>query len=291
MLLNKKSSNVSEKILYQTRPNMIIACKKVIYSSILIAILLSLSPILIKFISEMQVYLISYIKLSITRYTAIALFVLILIIVLYMIFQLIGWYATEYTLTDSRIIVKSGVLRTKKSYMPYSTIQDVNTSQSILDRIINVGTISLYNAYDNNQLELSNISNPSEVENIIFSNIQIHPQQSYIQPQEEYYNNYITPIHNEREEFYQNALNDDYEYFPEDLNYQQPKQYEYEDSDHVVDKGIKYEGATNYYQKQKQYSSKIKKSKNHTNNQEKILKKADESSKEAIKRHFDKFKK
>ena len=52
--------------------------------------------------------------------------------------------------------------------MPYATIQDVNTSQSILDRIINVGTISLYSAYDNSQLELANVSNPSEIENIIF---------------------------------------------------------------------------------------------------------------------------
>ena len=128
MLFNKKGSSASEKILYQTRPNMVVACKKVIYASILIAILIFIAPIIVGFISEMQVYLISYVKLSLTKYTVIALFVLILIIVLYMIWQLIGWYATEYTLTDSRIIIKSGVLRTKKSYMPYATIQDVNTS-------------------------------------------------------------------------------------------------------------------------------------------------------------------
>ena len=306
MLFRSKGSSASEKILYQTRPNMVVACKKVIYASILIAILIFIAPIIVGFISEMQVYLISYVKLSLTKYTAIALFVLILIIVLYMIWQLIGWYATEYTLTDSRIIIKSGVLRTKKSYMPYATIQDVNTSQSILDRIINVGTISLYSAYDNSQLELANVSNPSEIENIIFSNIRIPPQQSYIpseknflRPKEERYeedyysdDDYITPIHNEREEFYQKALNDDYEYYPEDLNYNQPKRYEYEDLDDLVDKGIRYEGAPNYYPKQQQYSPKLNERENYTDkNQEEVSQIVDESSEGAIKRHFDKFKK
>ena len=109
MLFNKKGSSASEKILYQTRPNMVVACKKVIYASILIAILIFIAPIIVGFISEMQVYLISYVKLSLTKYTAIALFVLILIIVLYMIWQLIGWYATEYTLTVPASSTAAGI--------------------------------------------------------------------------------------------------------------------------------------------------------------------------------------
>lgn len=55
--------------------------------------------------------------------------------------------------------------------MPYGTIQDVSTSQSIVAKILNVGTVSVYSAYDNNQMKLANISNVKEVENIIFSRI------------------------------------------------------------------------------------------------------------------------
>ena len=67
--------------------------------------------------------------------------------------------------------------------MPYATIQDINTSQSIIGKIINVGSISVFSAYDNNQMELKSVSNPSEVEEAIFSrmvgsrNFQAPPQQ------------------------------------------------------------------------------------------------------------------
>lgn len=131
----------------------------------------------------MQVYMISRINLSLTSYTAIAFFVIILINVIYIIWQLVGWYSTEYTLTDTKIVIKSGVISTKKNYMPYATIQDINTSQSIIGKIINVGSISVFSAYDNNQMELKSVSNPSEVEEAIFSrmvgsrNFQAPPQQ------------------------------------------------------------------------------------------------------------------
>ena len=112
----------------------------------------------------MQVYLISQIKLPLTRYTAIAVFVVILVIILFIIWQIIGWYSKEYILTDSKIIVKSGVFLNRKNYMPYATIQDINTSQSIFSKLFNVGSISVFSAYDNNQISIENVSNPSEVE-------------------------------------------------------------------------------------------------------------------------------
>ena len=159
MLFNKNDNKANERILYKTKPNMLLGCKKAIYGAVLLVIVLFLSPMLIQFIGKMQVYLISQIKLPLTRYTAIAFFVIILIIIMYIIWQLINWYSMEYTLTDSRIIIKSGVLSTKRNYMPYATIQDVNTSQSIFARLFNIGSVSVYSAYDNNQMELKNISN------------------------------------------------------------------------------------------------------------------------------------
>ena len=131
MLFNKNNIKPNDRIIYQTKPNMLLGCKKAIYGIIFLIIILIVSPMIIKFIGDMQVYLISYIKLSLTRYAAIAFFVVIFIDIIYIIWQLIGWYSTEYLLTDSKIIIKSGVLTNKKNYMPFSTIQDINTSQSI----------------------------------------------------------------------------------------------------------------------------------------------------------------
>ena len=214
----------------------------------------------------MQVYMISQVKLSLTKYVAIAFFVVILINVIYIIWQLVGWYSVEYTLTDSKIIIKSGVLSSKKNYMPYATIQDINTSQSVLAKLFNVGSVSIFSAYDSNQMELKNISNPSEVEEIIFSrmvgprNFQSPPQsmpqyheRGYVdnndyQPMndsyydeysnpDEYFDEYepITPITHERN----SRPRREYEYYPEDfqnINSRSRHTYEYEPYDSGLNK-------------------------------------------------------
>ena len=279
MLFSKNDGKANDRILYKTKPNMLLGCKKAIFGVILLIIILTLSPIAIKFIGQMQVYMISQVKLSLTRYVAIAFFVIILINVIYIIWQLIGWYSVEYTLTDTKIIIKSGVLSTKKNYMPYATIQDINTSQSILAKVFNVGTVSVFSAYDNNQLELKNISKPSEVEEIIFSrmvgprNFQAPPQSmpqfnervyvdsheyqpmndSYYEDYsnaEEYYDEYepITPITHERNL----RSRREYEYYPEDFNNvnSRPRHtYEYEPYDSGLNKTQNSINNNNHYNK------------------------------------------
>lgn len=261
MLFNKNDGKANERILLQTRPNMLLGCKKAIYGIVFLIIILMLSPMAIKFIGQMQVYMISQVKLPLTRYTAIAFFTIILINVIYIIWQLVAWSSMEYTLTETKLIIKSGVISTKKNYMPYATIQDINTSQSIFARMFNVGTVSVFSAYDNNQMELKNISNPSEVEEIIFSrmvgnrNFQAPPQsvpqyaeRAYVEsPREDYfdrdaytrgddylgrnevYDEYepITPITHERN----NPPRREYDYYPEDfsnISNQSRHTYEYE---------------------------------------------------------------
>lgn len=242
MLFDKNDNGANERAIYKAKPNLILGCKKAIYAAILLGIVLYLSPRVIQFIGDMQVYMISYVKLSLTRYTAIAFFVVILIIIIYIIWQLVGWYATDYILTNTRIIIKSGVLYTRKDYMPYSKVQDINTSQSLVAKLFNIGSVSVFSAYDNNQMRLSNISNPSQVENIIFENM-VTPR-GYPQPprgmpdgnrnlyeDNGYYDEYepITPINREIDHYPRR----EYEYYPEDRIYTQqnpntPHKYEYE---------------------------------------------------------------
>lgn len=125
--------------------------------------------------------------------------------------------------------------------MPYATIQDVNTSQNILAKLFNVGTVSIFSAYDNNLMELANISNPSKVEEIIFSNIvgprsfqQQAPrinqrpfyQDNYYRSDEDYYDEFepITPITHEK---FSNPRRE-YEYYPEDFNFDDNPRHNYE---------------------------------------------------------------
>ena len=215
MLFDKNDDVRNERILYQAKPNMLFGCKKAIYGIVLLIIVFILSPKVIQFVGNMQVYLISYINLALTRYAAIGFFIVILFIILFIIWQLIGWYSKEYILTQSRIIIKYGVLSTKKNYMPYAAIQDINTSQSVFGKIFNVGTISLFSAYDNNQMELS----------AIWRNFQTND--SYLE-KNDYYDEFepITPIGREKDRYSRR----DYEYYPDDFSQGENnrKKYEYE---------------------------------------------------------------
>ncbi len=325
MLFDKNDDNVRDMVIYKTKPNMLLGCKKAIYGIVLLIIILMVSPIAIKFIGEMQVYLISYVKLSLTRYAAIAFFVIILIDVIYIIWQLVGWYSLEYTLTDSRIIIKSGVLSTKKNYMPYATIQDVNTSQSFFARLFNVGSVSVFSAYDNNQMELKNISKPSEVEEIIFSRMvgprnfqappQRFPQQQMVNNSErdfqnrdeylgrnDYYDEYepITPITHENNF----SPRRDYEYYPEDFDTITPQHhsYEYEPYDGGYKNSPNRSSQGNYYNQVRDeyshsnddYYQNIDSEPYYNDGVDEFDKSdgdsIDESSQSAIERHFDKFK-
>ena len=241
-MFGKNDNQSNERIIYEAKPNLILSCKKAILGFILLIIALFVSGPIIQYIGHMQVYLISYIKLPLTRYAAVAVFVVILIIILYIIWQIMGWYSKEYILTESKIIVKSGIILTSKNSMPYSTIQDINTSQSIFARLFNVGSISAYSAYDNNQVALENISNPSKVEEIIFSNM--NRNRGYYQPphqnlngnyQQDYYQSQ-NQNGNYQQDYYQsqnqngNYQKDYYQspqqnYYPED---------DYDDDDVVV---------------------------------------------------------
>ena len=321
MLFGNNGDNVRDRVIYKTKPNMLLGCKKAIYGVILLVIILFLSPIAIRFIGEMQVYLISYVRLSLTRYAAIAFFVIILVDVIYIIWQLVGWHSMEYTLTDSRVIIKSGVLSTKRNYMPYATIQDVNTSQSIVARMLNVGSVSLYSAYDNNRMELKNISNPSEVEEMVFSRMvgqrsfQAPPQRvPHQQPstferdfqddylgRNDYYDEYepITPITHESNSYPRR----EYEYYPEDFDTITPQQhhnYEYEPYND------RYEGPSNGYS-QDTYYNQIRDEYSYSNDdyhqdngyeshynqggsESDNSELNTDTSQEAIRRHFDKFK-
>lgn len=280
MLFSKNNERTNEAVLYKTKPNMILGCRKAIFGVVLLALVFMLSPLMIQFIGKMQVYLISQIQLPLTRFAAIGIFVVILVIILYIIWQLIRWYSMEYTLTDTRIIVKSGVLSTKKSYMPYTTIQDINTSQNVLARLFNVGTVSAFSAYDNNLISLENISDPSKVEEIIFSNMMGYrnfqepprnhvdrPSRGYSEniSNETYYDEYepITPIGHERN----SSVRRNYEYYPENFNFQEgrPNKYEYEAYEDELesrinsvrgayDDNIRYEGAPNTFSNDYHYN-------------------------------------
>ena len=294
-MLNNKNKITNERILYQTRQNPIIGCKKVIFGFILLIIVCSIIPSIISFIGNIQTYLISYLNLTLTRYAAIFLFVVIIFIILYIIRNLLSWYFTVYTLTNYRIITKKGVI----------------------EKLINVGTISIYSAYDNNDIELKNISNPKNIEELLFNqmyptsqkNNNLYHENHPVQFQNNYkksknhhnkhkednnYRDYNYEYHNKKynqqiQDKYSNDLEDDINniknmknnfklesFNPEytkynNKNYNEKPEIYYNDPDDSME---------NYFNNNKQ-DIQFQQEKNKTKNKQKT----------PLERHFDKFKK
>ncbi len=166
-----KKEEFHEKILYETQPNIFVYSKGILISMFVLGFLFFLYSAGIRYIGNMNVYLIESTKTPLTTYFALAVFVLIVIVVLYIILKLLIWTSIKYTITESRVIVEKGILLNKNNSMPFNTIQDVSRSQSLLGKIFSVGSITLYSAYDGKDLELKDISSPKKVENIIFENM------------------------------------------------------------------------------------------------------------------------
>ena len=166
-----KKEEFHEKILYEAQPNIFVYSKGILISMFVLGFLFFLYSAGIQYIGNMNVYLIESTKVPMTRYFAIAVFILIMIVLLYIILKLLIWTSIKYTITESRVIVEKGILLQKKNYMPFNTIQDVSRSQSLLGKIFSVGTITLYSAYDGKDLELKDVSSPKKIEDIIFENM------------------------------------------------------------------------------------------------------------------------
>ena len=166
-----KKEEFHEKVLYETQPNIFVYSKGILISMFVLGFLFFLYSAGIRYIGNMNVYLIESTKMPLTSYFALAIFVLIMIVILYIILKLLIWTSIKYTITESRVIVEKGILLQKKNYMPFNTIQDVSRSQSLLGKIFSVGTITLYSAYDGKEMELKDVSSPKKIEDMIFENM------------------------------------------------------------------------------------------------------------------------
>ena len=166
-----KKEEIHEKILYEAQPNIFVYSKGILISMLALGFLFFLYSAGISYIGNMNVYLIETTKVPLTRYFAIAVFVMIMIVFAYIIIKLLIWTSIKYTITESRVIVEKGILLQKKNYMPFNTIQDISRTQSLFGKIFSVGTITLYSAYDGKEIELKDVSSPKKVEDIIFENM------------------------------------------------------------------------------------------------------------------------
>lgn len=173
---NNQSNNptISEKILYESKPNMLMYSDNFIFKIIVLFIIVFLFKPILAVVSSIQGGLMTSFQLEFTRMTFIVELLLILAIIIILIklaLDLLDWNYTTYKLTDKRVIIERGFLNKDKISMPYAKIQDMDIQQSILERLFGVGDIIIYGGHENTETILDDVPDPKKVEEIILSHV------------------------------------------------------------------------------------------------------------------------
>lgn len=163
----KEISHPGERVLFQTRPRFMAHLSGTILKGIIIILILYYFLPIMALSMELQRYLEANIQLPIIMATYYFMIILMAILSISIIWDLLSWRQKSYNLTNQRVIVKSGVLRRKKSYIHYTKIQDIDIYQGLLDRIFFAGDMEIFGGHEHTSIILEDIPNPKEVEDMI----------------------------------------------------------------------------------------------------------------------------
>jgi len=164
---NKRSSIPGERVLFETKPRFIVSLKSAVFKFILVILLLYFFTALIGYAALIQGKVSALVNLPFVEGTTDLIVIIILLLLIWILWNFISYRAKSYTLTNQRIMVKTGVIRKKSVYMHYNKVQDIIVSQSLVERVFYSGDIEIFGGHDNTSLILEDIPNPGEVENMI----------------------------------------------------------------------------------------------------------------------------
>ena len=80
----------------------------------------------------------------------------------------LDWLTTEYVFTNRRIIVRSGLLRRTGRDMPLARVNNVTFEKTVLERIVNCGTLSVESAAENGTLTIASVPNIERIQREVY---------------------------------------------------------------------------------------------------------------------------
>ncbi len=152
--MNKKNKKIG-LYNYQIRSSTIVTAMGIVFV-VLIGILLSLvSYIPLMLLKEVLVPGISITFISILIQIAILILVSFGIVSL-----LMKWAGTSYVIKDNEIVVQKGLFNIKQKIYPLEGHEEVEIYKSLLGKIFDYGTLSIYQPVLQKYITLENIQDP-----------------------------------------------------------------------------------------------------------------------------------
>ncbi|HPB46023.1 MAG TPA: PH domain-containing protein [Microthrixaceae bacterium] len=93
--------------------------------------------------------------------------------------RFIQWRATHFVITTDRCIYRSGVLKKSGIEIPLERINTVLFSQTVFERILGAGDIAIESAGEGSRQNFSDVSNPVQVQNMIYRQIEENENRKY----------------------------------------------------------------------------------------------------------------
>jgi uncharacterized membrane protein YdbT with pleckstrin-like domain len=99
------------------------------------------------------------------RYLLIAIIVIgLLLTIWFTIAPVLRWRSTHYVITTHRVLIRRGVLKHRGRDITLGRISDVSYEQSLADRIVRSGSLSIESASENGQETLVNIPRADKIQ-------------------------------------------------------------------------------------------------------------------------------
>ena len=81
---------------------------------------------------------------------------------------LVAWYATNYVLTNERIVVRQGLIARTGTELPLESITNVLFSQRVIERVLGYGDVLIESAGSQGQSRLEDIPDPEAFQSEVY---------------------------------------------------------------------------------------------------------------------------
>lgn len=95
--------------------------------------------------------------------------VALLVVLIWVLRPFLRWYATTYTLTDRRVLIRQGILTQSGRDIPLARVTDVAFKRTLWQRMLRTGTLILESAGEQGQAVLTNVPSVETVQRDIYT--------------------------------------------------------------------------------------------------------------------------
>jgi|GEM_PF-3133546 len=160
MLSLSKYLSSDEKIVFQCRTSRFAFFKE--YTLVAFVVLISATSLFTTLVSRIEKYNV------LASITIIIFYMFLMLSIIFLARVEFKIWSKIYALTNKRVIISEGIFSEKFESTTYDKITDMGFTQSFMDKILNIGTISIDTAgTDQIEITFENVSNPLFIKNKI----------------------------------------------------------------------------------------------------------------------------